>query len=75
MSLIYRVFHNFISYIGNFIFVVYRYSIPRRLVSYRTLAAAIFSLVRVAVAGYSYVQHRSLFVAKHVGQTSAARPA
>ena len=72
MSLIYRAFPNFISYIGNFIYVLYR------LVSYRPLATLFFnfSLLKVAAFGaYSYVQHRSEFVAKHVEQTSAAQPA
>ena len=37
---------------------------------------SIFSLLRVEAFGaYSYVQHRSEFVVKHVEQTSAAQPA
>ena len=75
MSLIYRAFPNFISYIGNFIYVTY-IGIVYPASVLQAASNSIFSLLRVAAFGaYSYVQHRSEFVAKHVEQTSAAQPA
>ena len=69
MSLIFCVFPSFISYIGNFIFVTYRGSIPLPLVSFRALANYFFSVRAAAFLAYSYYTCSAAFIrvaAKHV---------